>query len=351
MNSETTSDAFPKIIPHEMLQHIADKVGEPKPFEISPASAGATATSVASELSPTENTYTRIICNVLTAFWRIENTRLPTKKPSIKYQIIGNRHDRIITLVINYVKILELADCRAIMRGETRLIDMRFQFTSLLDSKALKYGCVSIDISCTTPVGASVPYVALPARYRRARTMQIDWSKSVVLKNDRQIVLDLIDDVFNMQEFMPTDITHWLEGLYQQTATVAASNGKRHGDDNDYARGIAANDDDDNGNESDDTATTTNGDEENCRQQQQQIVGYCLSFTNLPSFNLSFLADLKEKYSTRWLTALILFPTNRAPQRLAISISCETTLMQSNTIAANGSKRIKKIIDSQLLVD
>jgi hypothetical protein len=264
----------------------------------------------------------------------------------------------VITLVINYIKLIEYTDCEAMMRGELRLLDMRFQFASLIDAKALSYGCLTIDISCTTPIGIALAYAPIAARDRRTRTMTIDWSKSAVLTNDRSLVLELMDDIYNCEARMPTDIYEWLEPIFASGSgsndTRAIENGNRHhhnhqrghvelnGNGKRYSR---TNRDDDDA-DADDTDTGDGGDVD----QQQQLIGYCINFTNVPSFNLSFLTYLRQKYGARWLSALVLFPHQRAPQRLAISIRCETALIQNiMPSAASGSKRIRTIIENELV--
>lgn len=347
MASETTSEAFPKVVKREMLEHIANRVGEPKPHDNSATenAAGNTKNNL-QILSSNEHTFTRIICNLLTCFWRVQEHHFPGRPPEIKYQIIGSRTDRVITLVINYINIVEHFECEAITRGESRILDIRYQFVSLVDSKALAYGCLTIDISCTTPIGSALPYVPLPAGSRRKRTMEIDWSNSIVLDNDRKIVLDLIDDVHNYESLMPIDLCEWLAPIFNTHNPIndddddnepnhhnhkaVNGNGKRN------ARASARHDDDDS----------------SLSNLEEHLLGYCITFTNVPSFNLSFLNYLKQKYATRWLSATVIFPHKNRPCRLAFALRCENAFIQASVTNTVGAcKRLKTIVERDFCDD
>jgi hypothetical protein len=185
--------------------------------------------------------------------------------------------------------------------------------------------------------------------------MEIDWSNSVVLVNDRQLVLNLLDDVHNYELLMPVDVCEWLEPIHsthcqQQSSDTDGKygrkdlngNGKRTAHTN--GRRAARGNDDDDGDES------SNFIEDH--HQHQQLLGYCITFTNMPSFNLSFLNHLKQKYATRWLSALVLFPHKTAPCRLAITLRCENAFLQSaltSTIAA--SKRLRNLVQQDFADD
>lgn len=345
MNSEATSDDFPKEIPPEMLRHIAEKVGEPKPIETHQhvQLANDVVGKSTAHLSESEHTYTRIVCNLLTLLWKVQRERLPHRKPCLKYQLLGARTERRITLVANYLAIMAQQDCDTLLRSEPRVLDLRFQFTSLLEDKHLTYGCLTIDISCTTPIDTPIAYC--PPSQRRTRTKPVDWTRSIVLAGDRTMLLDLIDDVYNIDARMPTTIEQWLEPILGDGVPLhhhtQNGNGKR-------ARGAGKRADSDD--ESDDDASTT--------ETIGPLLGYCVSFTHVPSFNLSFLRHLEQKYSGRWLSAMVLFPHEskkpgrvREPQRLVISLRAETTLVQQAKADAmcSGAKRLRTIIEREFV--
>lgn len=342
---DTTSDAFAKRIPFEMLVHIANKVGEPSLEEYQEHQAQVAHLHATEILSPTRHTFTRIICNLLTEVHGVQREQLARHRPDIKYQIIGTRTDRVIVLVVNYIKLLDAASCESIMRAESRIKDIRFQFVSLVDSKPLSYGCVTFDIACRDDVARGV-YAEVPKRLRRQRTIDIDWEHSVVEQHDRALVLELIDDVCNFEPRMPINIGQWLEGVYSDDCDRAfvvtavdesAHKGKRkrqHVDDS--GGGGDDNDDDERSGVS------------------RRLIGYCISFINLPSFNYALLSHLKQKYSLRWASALVVFPSattkqhvhQRFPQRLAVTLRCNSTLTQTANNGLYTSKRIRTIISN-----
>lgn len=343
---ETTSDAFAKQIPFDMLAHIAGKVDEPSLEEF--REQAATRRQTMEILSPTRHTFTRIICNLLTEVHGLQREHLARHRPDIKYQIIGTRTDRVIVLVVNYIKLIDMASCESIVRAESRIKDIRFQFVSLIDSKPLSCGCLTFDIACRDDVRQST-YAEVPRALRRQRTIDIDWEKTVVEAHDRALVLELIDDVCNLEARMPINIGQWLEGVYSDDCNRAVvdepnGNGKR-------ARHYAIDDDGDDGTQE------NNGD--GSGGDSRRLIGYCISFTNLPSFNYALLAYLKQKYSHRWASALVVFPSAAAaapaakqrvqrhfPQRLVVTLRCGSTLTQTANGGLYTSKRIRTLITS-----
>lgn len=338
---DTSSDAFAKKVPFDMLVQIANKIGEPSLEEFRDQYANRQTVEI---LSPARHTFTRIICNLLTEVHGVQQEHLAKHRPDIKYQIIGARTDRVIVLVVNYIRLIDLASCESIIRAEGRIKDIRFQFVSLVDSKPLSYGCVTFDIACRDDVPVGV-YTEVPKNLRRQRTIDIDWEQTVVEQHDRSLVLELIDDVCNFELRMPVNIGQWLEGVYSDDCNksiVEESNGNgkraRHHD----------NDDSNENNDNDDDHSGVS----------RRLIGYCISFTNLPSFNYALLSHLKQKYSHRWASALLVFPSTSSvavskqhqrtqrpfPQRLAVTLRCGTTLAQTANNGLYTSKRIRTFI-------
>ncbi len=335
-SDDLTSELMTKKIPLDMLTHIAQKVEEP-PIAGSGSGNAQNHLNYADLLSPTEHTFTLIVSNLLTFVFTVQYKHFPRGSDSIKYHIIGSRNDKKITLVVYYINLIEMAECESAMRTQARITDVRFQFTSLIDNRPMKYGCITVDIDTTSQQPVLQGYPEVPKSLRRERTSNVDWSNSVVLQSDRSLVLELIDDVCNLEARMPVNITQWLDGVYGTDCSRTITDENKHG------KRVQEDDDDSNQRHNNASQNDEDGSEVSS-VVRAPLVGYCISFTGLPSFNLAFLRHLKRKYETCWVSAIVIFPSGNFTQRLAITIRCHTALTQTTSSGVCTAKRIRLII-------
>lgn len=269
-----------------------------------------------------------LVCNILVSVLMAQRWR-NVKAPSLQHRLrYAPGEDRIV-LSVEHVAAMDRANIEAIKALSPRVLGMRFQFTSPEHDDALTSGLVIFDLLHTgaqrKPV---VPAYMAPAR-RRTRTTPVDWKDSVVLECDREFVLRVVDDVYNMHQLMPAKMNMSVEAI----------------EDADYARCVPAKrkheDDTPLDDESENTSTRTH----------PALVGYCIHFVGVPSFDETFLDHMARKYATRWLGATVIFPRARwtTPPQLVVSISCENALLQSSAPrAVCGAKRLcKKIYGPQ----
>lgn len=258
---------------------------------------------------------------------RRRNPNAERLKHSLRY---SQGEDRI-TLNVMHLAALDASDLEALRGFSQRILGVRFQFTSIKNDDPITYGHIIVDILHTqaarTPTLA--PYTE-PAR-RRPRVVNPDWSRSVVLEVDRALVMRVVDDVYNMQQLMPARMPMSIEAIEDtdHTQSVQASSRKRKPVD------AVENDSD-------------------TSRSRVSLVGYCIHFVGVPSFNDNFLTHMAQKYSGRWLGATITFPYARksdsalVPQQLMVSIGAEHVLAQaSRPRAVCGAKRLCKKIYGQ----
>lgn len=131
----------------------------------------------------------------------------------MKHRIRHAASDNTFALEITNIDVLGAAEIDALARFAGDCYSAtRFQFRSPETDELLTYGVISLHLF---PRGAldgesesehaervaarraSRVHYAAPD-HRRKQTMQVDWQASVVLAADRAIVLELIDDVYNM---------------------------------------------------------------------------------------------------------------------------------------------------------
>lgn len=244
----------------------------------------------------------------------------------IKYQLKPASNGSEVLVVINKVPSLTAAQHAALRQLSPRIHTIRFQFRTLDTADPLGYGCMVFAIKLQ-PLESAEQWRALfrqpPQRQRMCATP--DWTLTVVRNNDRGLVLAVIDDVYNMTEFMPTDMCVSLEPIEDvnyQTHTAASRK-----------RGALAS-------ETDDESSAAHG----------NVIGYALHFTDVPSFDDAFIAYLSNKYESRWVGFALVFPHMRqrgngsgvrVPQRFVVEISTETApLGAAQAHATKGARRL-----------
>lgn len=273
-----------------------------------------------------------LLCNILSTICRAQ-PRLKKLEHMIRY----TRDDGKIVFHVMKVCVLDATAINALRNLSPRILGMRFQFTSLQSGAPLDNGTLIFDILHTSVQRIAAAPVYVEPTQRRSRAVEIDWSDNIVLVNDRKAVLAVIDDVYNMHQLMPGKITVSIETIddadYTRTNGVAAqtapalSKRKRNADD-----AIS----------------------ETVSQSAVPLLGYCLHFVGVPSFDDNFLVHMAQKYATRWLGGTIIFPRRMnksnilVPCQLLVSLGCEHALVQaSQPRAICGAKRLcKKMVES-----
>jgi len=276
---------------------------------------------------------------------------------NIKHRILHAAESETLTLEINHVDVLGTSELEALRRfAGANYGSTRFEFRSPATDELLSHGRVVLRLGVVSERRASesdgafderqrAKRDALAAHYaapdaRRAQTMQIDWRTSVVAEADRPLVLELIGDIYNMHQIMPTNITLSLEPIERtdyQSATRAKRKARPHSSAHDGG------DDDD-----DETQTTS------AETDAAACVGYALHFANVPSFTDSVLAHLQHKFASRWLGATVLFPhkrhfkksgTHSVPPQLIVSLRAQHAGVQAKAYQVRGAKRACKKIE------
>lgn len=255
---------------------------------------------------------------------------------ALREQVRHVQGEQSFVFHVSHVEALDQDDIDALHRiGGAQLIDLQFQFTSLTTGDTLQHGLLLISLLVRTGDTASdataerdrlrIPYTPPPVR--RPQTVPIDWRNSIVSQSDQKLVLELLDDVYNMYALMKLGIKVALEPITRANYATPSAARKR---------GQAAV----NGDESASNADT---------DPDVRPLGYTLHFSGVPSFSDAFTAHLRHKYASRWLSCVVIFPCVRvarnkqilmAPE-LAISISREGQLpCDSLPFALCGAKRL-----------
>lgn len=268
-----------------------------------------------------------IACNILLKL------RLFTKSVAsgggLKHQLKPASNGAEVQLVVHHVQALTSDQHASLRQSSARIHTIRFVFRALDTALPLAYGCLIFTIK-PTPLAGADEWRALhraPAQRQRMRATP-DWTLSVVRASDRALILQLLEDVYNMADFIPTEMRVSLEPIedvdYQ--ARTAASR----------KRGALAS-------ETDDESAA-----------RGSLIGYALHFTGMPSFDDSFLAHLAQKYDSRWLGFALIFPHTRqrtplaepvlVPQRIVIKLTAETALVgaATQTAALKGARRLTR---------
>lgn len=245
------------------------------------------------------------------------------KAPRLRHQIKRSPDDGRVMLIVNNVPSLTADQLKTLRQVSTRIHVVRFLFRSLETAAQLGYGCLVFVID-TEPLDnvAELRTFFLPPDQRQTPTTTIDWTASAVAPADRALVLQVIDDVYNMAEFMPTDMRVALEPI--ENIDYKANLKKR---------GALASETDD---------ESTGG------PPHGRTVGYSLHFTGVPSFDDAFLAYMQHKYEARWAGFQLIFPHSRtragqqqtALQQLVVHISAENALLVSVREHSNKGARL-----------
>lgn len=298
-------------IPIENLLSIAQRLGE---HQVGKSAEGLVA--------PTAT----LICNILSTIL-VANRRRDPRAPSLKHMLRHAIGEDRVTLHVYNARALESTDITALRALSTRVLGIRFQFTSPQNDDPLGHSHIIFDVLHSAAERVpTMPVYTEPVR-RRHRTMEINWTNSVVAQPDRAVVLAVIDDVYNMHQLMPVGMSVSIEGLEDTDHTGSASKKRKAGSE-----------------PADDGETST-------EHSKAALIGYCLHFVNIPSFNDNFLTHMAQKHATRWLGATVLFPRTRKsgaliiPAQLMVSVGCEHALVQASKPRATlGAKRLCKKI-------
>jgi len=276
----------------------------------------------------------------------------PRASVRMKHRVLHAPNTDTLSLEISNIDVLGTPELDALRRFAGQCYgSTRFEFRSPTTDELLSCGRIVMRLGtrstpranenhtqfverCAPSSAAIVAHYA-PPDTRRAQTMQIDWSASVVADVDRALVLELIDDIYNMHQLMPTNMTVSLEPIERTDhQTTARTKRKTRAADNDDGEATSA--------ESDSAL-------------RAPCVGYALHFVNVPSFSDNFLAHLTHKFASRWLGATVLFPHQRrfkrsgvlqiAPQ-IIVSLRAEGASAQTKAFQLRGAKRACKKIEA-----
>jgi hypothetical protein len=265
-----------------------------------------------------------LVCNVLNLLLKRQRQRR-SNAPGFKHRVSWSANQPLIRLEVFPLLTVDTDDIDALRSLSSRVRSLRFVFER--SGQPLAYGQITLELVDARLAHAPppLPLYAPPGLHNR-RIFDVDWSESVVLKPDRALVLRVIDSVHNMHETMPADIRVSIEPIEAANYEQRARSKKRK----QSAAADAVVD------ESSDATSVAHG----------QLVGYCLHFVNVPSFNDSFLDHLAAAYDGRFIGAAVLFPQKRGKdvlleQQLSVSVSADHTLVQqAKPHALRGAKRL-----------
>lgn len=278
----------------ETLRQAAERLGESVDECTTVAGATAAAPNAA------------IVCTLLCRLHA--QTEALTKSSRLRHQIKRSPDDGRVLLIVHNVPSLGAEQLKTLRQVSTRIHLVRFLFRSLETAAQLGYGCVVFVIGTEPLADDELRTHFAPPEQRQRPTMPIDWTDSVVLPADRPLVLQVLEDVYNMAEFMPTDMRVALEPI--ETVDHKSNLKKRTG------------------------PLTSETDDESA-QPRGRTIGYAMHFTGVPSFDDSFLAYMAHKHEARWAGFQLIFPHTRsrgghhhtALQQLVVHLSAETALL------------------------
>lgn len=278
----------------ETLRQAAERLGESVDACTTVAGATAAAPNAA------------IVCTLLCRLHA--QTAALTSAPRLRHQIKRSPDDGRVLLIVNHVPSLGSEQLKTLRQVSSRIHLVRFLFRSLETAAQLGYGCLVFVIGTEPLAGDELRALFVSPEQRQLPTVPVDWTDSVVAPADRALVMQVLDDVYNMAEFMPTDMRVALEAI--ENVDHKASLKKRTGP-------LAS--------ETDDESARPHG----------RTVGYALHFTGVPSFDDAFLAHMAHKYQARWAGFQLIFPHVRTRagrqdtvlQQLVVHLSAETALL------------------------
>lgn len=270
--------------------------------------------------------------------------------PDLVYKIRHARGEMQLVLVVENLEVIDqhedLAELRRIA-GEN-FISARFQFQSEESGDALNYGVIAIALLLRGPQSDDETEEEADVRVRTARsqltrahvqpdlrrpaTFAINWKGSVVqTPSDRTLILEMIDDVYNMHQLMPAAITTSLEELVAEnhmTVNQTVGGGKKRKN----RRG-------------DDEAVLISSSADLSVVDPYQCIGYSVHFVGVPSFDENFLTFMKHKYGSRWLNAVVIFPHERVgrsmPPALVLTLACSNAVAkEAQQFSIVGAKRL-----------
>ena len=271
---------------------------------------GCATVAVAMNQAPTA----AIVCSILCLLH--DQAELLVKTAELRHQIkVSSAQDGRVSLIVHHVPSLSSEQLSVLRQVSTRIELVRFVFRQPETRAQLGYGWV-VCFSGTTPAADAdgdreqllrLAFV-VPTDRQRPK-VAIDWTNSVVAAGDRTLVLDVLDDVYNMAEFMPVDMLVSLEPI--ETTDYRSVYKKRTS-----ALGSETEDEDGDGG-----ATG-------------RVIGYALHFSGIPSCDDSFFAYMAHKYKARWAGFQLFFPrtlvrdktARTSAQHLVVRISAENSV-------------------------
>lgn len=269
--------------------------------------------------------------------------------PDLVYKIRHARGEMQLVLIVENLEVIDqhedLAELRRIA-GEN-FISARFQFQSEESGDALNYGVIAIALLLRGPQSDDETEEEADARVRAARsqlarahvqpdlrraaTFAINWEGSAVrAPSDRTLILEMIDDVYNMHQLMPAAITTSLEELVAENHIAVnqtvGGNKKRKNRRADDEAGLVSS-------------------TENSAIDAGRCIGYSVHFVGVPSFDDNFLTFMKHKYGSRWLNAVVIFPHERVgrsmPPALVLTLACSNAVAkEAQQFSIVGAKRL-----------
>lgn len=274
----------------------------------------------------------KLLFNILTA---IDDSQRGTGV-KLTHRIKYVRGGQVITLTVMHLVALKSTDITVLRQLSPRVRSVQFQFIAPDTGDALAYGMVSIDVLHSS-VTKQLPVVLYtePANPRE-RTADYDWDDAGVPEDDREFVAGVVDKVYNMHQEMPLGMKMNTEPLHDAdfSKTPSSSSARKRKTDVSEVESSAA--------------------------VSANVIGCCIHFSAVPSFEADFLEFMARKYGPRWLGATVIFPCIRRcededvffPPQLFVSVSLAQAINRdAKAYATIGAKRLCSKLNGAVVVE
>lgn len=277
---------------------------------------------------------TSLMVNCISVLYAAQQHRSAKKERRLRRRVV--RSGSVFLLILTRIAVMRSTEVASLYSLSRRVLGVEFRFRDPQTNLALSYGCVVIKLlDATAAVSEATRPVYTPPRERRAQQVEFDFNDAGVEANDRTLIKELCDMVYNIHEIMPCGIAFSLEPITRA----------------DFSNVVGV-----------DASLTESTAGKKRKDDSADVLGYCLHFVGVPSFGAEFFDYLQTRYNTRYLGANVLFPYSMrlrklnkdmvSRQRLSIMISAESALPQEVIQHAQvGAKRLCRKVNEALTAD